>query len=173
MTKHRNQSGWVALLACLLLNMTGVRETLAAELKITGSSGGTASFSQTEFAALPHQDVRVFLEGQAIVFSGIPLTTLLQRVGAPTGKQLRGPALCKVVVVTAKDGYAVTLTLAETDPMFRKEQILVADRADGAPLTEANGPFRLVVEGDLRGARFARMVTEIAVLDVPSCGAPK
>jgi len=67
------------------------------------------------------------------------------------------------VLVTAKDGYAVALALADTDPLVRKDQILLADQADGAPMPNGVGPYRLVVEGDQRGARMARMVVSIEV----------
>jgi len=58
----------------------------------------------------------------------------------------------------------VALSLADTDPLVRKDQIILADRADGAPLPDGLGPYRLVVEGDQRGARMARMVVSIALL---------
>jgi DMSO/TMAO reductase YedYZ molybdopterin-dependent catalytic subunit len=74
---------------------------------------------------------------------------------------LRGPALRDVVLVSAKDGYGVALALAETDPLFRKDRIILADAADGAPLPPGVGPYRLVIEGDQRGARLARMVTKV------------
>ena len=48
---------------------------------------------------------------------------------------------------------------AETDPAFRKEQVMLADREDGAPLPPNEGPFRIVIQGDLRGARMVRRVT--------------
>jgi hypothetical protein len=88
-------------------------------------------------------------------------------VGAPAGKGLHGPALADFVVVSAKDGYRVVLGLAETDPGVRTEKILLADRAEGAPLPPTEGPFRLVIEGDLRPVRSARMVTSIGVQTAP------
>jgi DMSO/TMAO reductase YedYZ molybdopterin-dependent catalytic subunit len=66
-----------------------------------------------------------------------------------------------VVLVSARDGYGVAVTLAETDPLFRKDRVLLADEANGAPLPDTQGPYRLVIEGDQRGARLARMVTQI------------
>jgi hypothetical protein len=66
-------------------------------------------------------------------------------------------------MVTGRDGYAAALALTETDAGFRKDQILLADRADGQPLADTAGPYRLVVEGDLRAARCVRMVSSIEV----------
>ena len=170
---ERNHWARIGLLAGLTLALAGAGGTFAAELKITGPAGRVVILSQADLAAIPHYDLQVELEGKAIAFSGVPLTALLERVGAPTGKALRGRALCDIVVVSASDGYAVTLALAETDPMFRKDRVLIADRADGAVLPDEFGPFRLVVEGDLRGARFARMVTEISVVELSPCGRRK
>jgi hypothetical protein len=62
----------------------------------------------------------------------------------------------------------VVLGLAETDPGVRSEKILLADRAEGAPLPANEGPFRLVIEGDLRPVRSARMVKAIAVQAAPA-----
>jgi hypothetical protein len=44
-----------------------------------------------------------------------------------------------------------------------KDRVILADRADGAPLPVGIGPYRLIVEGDQRGARLARMVASIEV----------
>ena len=68
-----------------------------------------------------------------------------------------------MVIASAADGYTVALALAETDPLVRKEQIILADGAGGQPLRAALGPYRLVVEGDLRAARSARSVISLEV----------
>ena len=140
---------------------------LAGDLKLTGPDGQSASLMATEIAALPHVKLTVTMEGKTTTYDGVPLTQLLARVGAPAGKALHGPALRDVVLVTGRDGYTAALALAETDPAFRKEQILLADRADGQPLAETAGPWRLVIEGDQRAARCVRMVAGIAVKAVP------
>ena len=110
---------------------------------------------------MPHVTLTVSVEGKTHAYAGVPLAQLLARVGAPSGKALKGADLSDVVLVTAKDGYAVALALAETDPLVRKDQIILADAADGAPMPDGLGPYRLVVEGDQRGARLARMVVSI------------
>ena len=135
----------------------------AQDLALTGLNGQTATLSEAQIAAMPHMALTVSVEGKTTAYSGVPLSSLLALVGAPSGKALKGPDLADVVVVSAKDGYIVALSLAETDPMVRKEAILLADRADGAALPAGQGPYRLVIEGDLRGARMARMVTGISV----------
>lgn len=172
MTVKRYRMGLLAVVAGFVA-ASRVAPSLAADLKIDGLSGQSLVLTKDGVAALPHKDLTVTLEGKTVTFSGVPLTSVLERVGAPTGKALRGKALCDVVIVSGSDGYAVTLALAETDPMFRNGQVILADKADGAPLPETFGPLRLVVEGDLRGARFVRMVTGVIVLESPQCGASR
>ena len=67
---------------------------------------------------------------------------------------------------------AVALALADTDPLVRKDQVILADKTDGAPMPDGLGPYRLVVEGDQRGARLARMVVSIELRQLAP-GSPK
>ena len=136
---------------------------LAQTLALSGPDGQSASLTADDIAAMPHVKLTVTLEGQTTTYDGVPLNRLLARVGAPSGKTLRGPALRDVVLVTGRDGYAAAIALAATDPAFRKDQVILADRADGQPLPDRAGPFRLVVEGDLKAARCVRMVSTIQV----------
>jgi hypothetical protein len=91
------------------------------------------------------------------------LGDVLARVGAPRGEAIKGPELATVVRFTARDGYQVVLDLAQTDPVTRASRVIVADREAGAPLKD-DGPFRLVIEDDLRPARSARQIEKIEVL---------
>ena len=133
----------------------------AQDLKLVGLSGHVVDLTPAQIAQLPHVQLTVSVEGQTTTYRGVPLSDLLSLVGAPSGKALKGPELRDVVLVTANDGYAVALALADTDSLVRKDQVLLADAADGAPLPQTQGPYRLVVEGDQRGARLARVVTTI------------
>ena len=152
---------WITALSLLLGVLAS--PVWAQALNLSGPDGQTATLSSTDVAALPHVALTVTIEGKTVTYDGVPLTRLLERVGAPAAKALHGAALRDIVLVTGRDGYAAALALAETDPAFRKNQILLADRADGQPLGENAGPYRLVVEGDLRAARCVRMVTSIEV----------
>ena len=140
----------------------------AQSVSLIGPTGQQHTITAADLAAMPHQSALVAGEkGPAKAYDGVPLTLLLQSVGAPAGKTLRGPALADMVVVTASDGYRVVLALADTDAGMRSEKVLLADRSNGAALGPTEGPFRLVVEGDLRPARAARMVKSIQVVAAP------
>ena len=146
----------------------------SAAVQIRGPSGQTRVVSLSDLASIPRETASLVVEhGPAKHYQGVPLTLLLQSVGAPVGKDLRGPALADFVLVSAADGYRVVLALAETDPGLSPRKVLLADSADGAPLPPSEGPFRLVIEDDLRPARSARMVTTIRVDAAPVVSSEK
>ena len=116
---------------------------LAQALTLKGLAfGDVQEIRPAEFAALPHVTLKVAIHG----------------------KDLRD-----VVLVTGQDGYQVAYSLGEIDPGTAQGQVLVADRADGAPLDAHAGPFQIVVQNDARPARDARMVARIELIRL---GAP-
>lgn len=147
--------------ALAVLSLAG--PALAQTVALKGPDGQSASLSAAELAALPQVKLTVTHHGKTSTFEGAPLADVVARVGAASGKTVRGPELATVIRVTAKDGYQVVFGLAETDPGTRKGRIILADRGDGGPLKD-DGPFRIVVEDDLRPARSARMVETIEVI---------
>jgi hypothetical protein len=117
-----------------------------------------------EFHALPHVTVTVHnshINGNE-TYSGVPLATLLAKIDAPIGSQLRGDAMTTYIIATGSDGYAVVLSLAEADPEFHENQVIVADARDGQPLGK-NGPFQLIVPGDKRPARWVHNLVSITL----------
>lgn len=133
-----------------------------ATLTLKGPAG-TQTLSAADIAAMPHVELRITIHDKPHVFSGVPLNRLLPRVGAPSGEALHGKALTHAVIVHSRDEYVVVLALAETDPTFRDDPVILADRVDGKALDDTDGPFRLVMPNDLRPARSARMVDRIEV----------
>jgi hypothetical protein len=65
----------------------------------------------------------------------------------------------------------VVYALAEFDEAFNGRTILLVDREDGHVLGDGMGPVRIVVPGDKRPARWARMVTSLDVLSVGDASA--
>lgn len=135
--------------------------TPAHALDLVGLDGRKVTVTAQQYAGLPRVAVTVSQHGKMHKFEGPRLSDLLKLVHAPAGEALRGRDLTDVALVTAKDGYQIVLTLAETDPAMRKEIVLVADKMDGAPLPATDGPYRLIVQNDLRPARAARMIQRI------------
>jgi hypothetical protein len=141
----------------------------AQALTVTGPTGQSRTLLAAEVAAMPHQSARLVREdgGAPRTYGGVLLNDLLQTVGAPAGRALRGPALALVVVAKGADGYRAVLALAETDALMRESRVLIADSVDGGALPPNEGPFRLVVEADRRPARSVRMLTAITVEAAP------
>src|ERR1700679_2167310 len=137
----------------------------AAVLAIQGDIPSPLSLTADDLAKLPRQTVSVPApDGSKIVYEGVTLLAVLQKAGAPFGKQLRGKVLSTYVLAKAMDGYQVIFTLGELDPDFGNETILLADKRDGKPLTDKQGPFRLVCPNDHEGARSVRMLQTLEVV---------
>jgi len=129
------------------------------------SASRSITLSSADFHALPHISLTVHNSHSDANenYSGVPLAALLEKVGAPLGKQLRGDGMTSYVVATGSDGYSVVLSLAEVDPSFHEGQVIAADTRDGQPLGK-NGPFQLIVTDDKRPARWVHNLQSIALL---------
>ena len=66
-------------------------------------------------------------------------------------------------MVICADGYRVVFSLAELDSSFTGKSVILADIADGKPLSLKTGPFRLVVPDEKIHARSCHQVTELLV----------
>ena len=151
----------LGLLATLVL----AQAPPAAVLAVQGDVATPLSLTADDLAKLPRQTASVPApDGSKIVYEGVTLFAVLQKAGAPFGKQLRGKVLSTYVLAKAMDGYQVMFTLGELDPDFGNETILLADKRDGKPLPDKQGPFRLVCPNDHEGARSVRMLQTLEVV---------
>jgi hypothetical protein len=116
---------------------------------------------------LPQHTIHAEVHGKAIACEGPLLIDVLATAGAPHGDALRGGNLAFYVRIGATDGYRAVFALAELDPGFRDAVPIVTNRCDNVPLDPHDGPFRLVVPGEKRPARWVRQVTTIDVLRAP------
>ena len=89
-------------------------------------------------------------EQNVATFEGVLLRDVLQPLALPFGKELRGKALTIYLLLEAQDGYQVLFTLPELDSLFTDKVVLLADRRDGKPLSEKEGPLRIVVPDEKR-----------------------
>jgi Oxidoreductase molybdopterin binding domain len=113
---------------------------------------------------MPRTTVTVSEEGRQVSYEGVLVGELLKRAGAPVGRDLSGKAVATYVRASAKDGYQVVFSLAELDPAFTPNDIIVADTIDGKPLFDYQGPLRIVAPHDKRGARSIRMLQRLEVV---------
>ena len=135
----------------------------AQEIAVQNELGAPVKITAAEIAALPHQEIT--LEDH-VRFGGVPLRLVLEKGGITLGDSLRGKRLSSCLLVEAADGYGVVIALPELDPGFTDRVILLADQADGHPLDGKEGPFRIVVPGEKRMARWVRQVTTLKVVQV-------
>lgn len=143
---------------------------LAQSLVLRGVDGREQTVTAADLADLPRERVAMEIHGETHVYEGPLLFEALNRVGAPTTDAMHGLELAKVVRIVAEDGYQVVIGLGEADPGLRPNRIILADAADGAPLDGATGPFRLIIEDDIRPARSARQVVRIELIDLADAG---
>jgi len=136
-----------------------------AVLAVQGDIPSPLSLTADDLAKMPRETVSVPApDGTKIAYEGVTLLNVLEKAGAPLGKQLRGKALASYVVAKAHDGYQVIFTLGEVDSQFGNESILLADKRDGKPLGDKQGPFRLVCPNDKEGARSVRMLETLELV---------
>lgn len=152
------------LLAGFLLAFGLLTTTSYGQVTISGEVTKPLTLQAADLKALPHTEVTgKDRDGKEHRYSGVALAELLKKAGATLGGELRGENLMKYVVVKAIDGYEALYVLPELDPDFAERTIILADAVDGAPLPSGVGPYRIVVPGEKKPARWVREVKSIEV----------
>jgi DMSO/TMAO reductase YedYZ molybdopterin-dependent catalytic subunit len=154
------------LLIAAVTGFAAVGQEAPSAVQIGGAVKQPLTLTSDDLAKMPRASVKMTSNGLDTTYEGVWLHEILKRAGAPSGGELRGKALTSYLLVEAKDGYQVLFSLAEIDPAFTENQVLLADKADGKPLVGSQGPFRLVAAKDKPGARSIRMVTKIEVVQL-------
>jgi len=146
------------LVAVLAISLLQAQDAI----QIAGNVKQPLTLTSSELAKGPRASLQL---GEA-KYEGVWLHELLQRAGVPTGAKLRGKALATYVLAEARDGYQVLFSLAEIDPEFTGNKVLVADTMNGATIPATQGPFRLVTSHDVAAARAVRGIMKITVVQV-------
>jgi DMSO/TMAO reductase YedYZ molybdopterin-dependent catalytic subunit len=134
-------------------------------VKITGELRTPMVLSIDDLARFTQINVtRKDHDGKDYTYKGVPLEMILQKAGVTLGKNLRGKNLAKYVLIEAADGYKVVFALAELDEEFTDRPIILATEIDGKPVPAAEGPFRIIVQGEKKPARCIKQVIAIKVL---------
>jgi hypothetical protein len=135
-------------------------------LRVELSGHPVRAFTARDLARLPRDSVDASAHDAVGHYSGVRFTSLLRMAGFPPSDSVRGPLLATYVLVEAADGYRVVFAMAELDESFTDRVVLLADRVDGHALPPNEGPWRLIVPGEKRPARWIRQVTRV-VIGVP------
>jgi len=136
-------------------------------LAITGAIERPLNLQISDLEKMPHVSVDVKdHNGKLTTYEGVALAELLKAAGAPIGEKLRGANMASYVLAEAKDGYRVVFALPELDSAFTDSKVLVAYAANGKPLPDDQGPFRIVAPQEKRPARWIRMLLRIQVVKI-------
>ena len=140
---------------------------VAQDLKVTVAGRDSVVLTPADLKALPRAKATFTAHGKQITYEGPVLNAALLKAGVVSGDRLMGRYLNQVVVAKGADGFTASYSLGETDPIYRTNPVIVADSKDGQLLDAKEGPYRLVVDGDLRPGRSVRALTSVEVKPVP------
>lgn len=158
----------ITLLALLLIStfplFTQAQTSKLNSLSVTGevktpltlTTKDLDKMAKTELNATDHDE-------KEHKYTGVELATILKQAGVTLGAELRGKNVAKFLLISAADGYRVVFSLAEVDPEFSQKKILLATRKDGSLLSESEGPFKIIIEGEKKKARFIRQINSIQI----------
>jgi DMSO/TMAO reductase YedYZ molybdopterin-dependent catalytic subunit len=136
----------------------------APTVTVTGEVSTPLTLSAADLSSMPRTTaVAKDKQGVPHTFSGVALAEIFKKAGVTIGPQLRGKNLAKYVLVSCADGYQVVFSLGELDSSFTDRVVILADQEEGKPLSEATGPYRIVVPGDKKPARNCFKVISIAI----------
>ena len=148
--------------------LTGAaRQALAQELVVRLVDGREAHLATPDLTALADTIFTALDHGRPTTFRGIPLLAVLARAGAGSIDSLRGPALRRVLVLRGADGYSAVIALADLDASLGGRSAFVVTHENGVPLASTQGPYRAVILGDARAARWVRRLERLEVVEVP------
>jgi ABC-type tungstate transport system permease subunit len=102
--------------------------------------------------------------GKPTTYGGVLATDVLQSAGLDVGNHAMNRANARLIVrVEAADGFVAVLSVCEIDNQAPEHAFLLADRRDGEPLNEMEGPLRLVCPGDATAVRSVRQVRSLTI----------
>lgn len=155
----------VLLSSAVTFGQTGTATpSKAVLLTIDGEVATSLKLTATDLAKLPRRSVRAKgHDGKDASFGGVELGEVLKLAGVKVGEQLRGKELALYLIVGAADNYRAVFALPELDHGFTDRIILLADLRDGKPLSEKEGPLRIVVPDEKREARWVRQVVTLTI----------
>jgi DMSO/TMAO reductase YedYZ molybdopterin-dependent catalytic subunit len=163
------REAWFAVCLCLLLTpVASAQTTPAISLSVSGEVEKPLKLTAADLAKLPHRSVRAKgHDGKEAEFEGVPVVEVLKLAGVKFGDDLRGKNLALYLLVETADGYRAVFALPELDPAYTDKLILLADKREGNPLDDKEGPLRIVIPDEKRQARWVRQVTGLVIKRAP------
>lgn len=157
-----------AFLLSAALFSTATTSVGAQHIVVRRADGSERHVTATELATLPRVDFEAADHGVTTRFEGVELRALLRLADAGPTDSVRGPTLRRILLLVGADGYSAAIALADLDPGLGARRVYVVDRANGLPLAANQGPWRAIVVGDGRAARWVRQLGRVELVDVRS-----
>jgi hypothetical protein len=151
-----------ALLFVFLLDAALLRSQ---QVTIQIETGKQIVLTRSDIEALPRSRVTTSASDASTTFEGVTLKAVLDKAGVGFGESMKGKRLASCLLVEAADGYRVVIALPEIDPAFTDKEFLLAFLKNGKPLDDKEGPYRIVIPGEKRMARWVRQVTMLKIVD--------
>ena len=134
---------------------------------IVQTEAGKQILDRGDVEALPH--IRVTASEHSsppVTFEGVTVKSVLEKAGISFGEGMKGKRLANCLLVEAADGYRAVIALPELDPAFTDKQTVLAFLRDVKPLSEKEGPYRIIIPDEKRMARWVRQVTTLKIVAV-------
>jgi hypothetical protein len=137
-------------------------------LDLRGDLPNPRPIDASELNKLPRVETRTsdpHDPGREVIYSGTPLEEVLKAGGLmrDCGMACSREIMTTTVLVEAADGYQAVFSLAELRPELTDRVILLADTKDSQALGPREGPFRIIVCGEKRLARWVCQVKAMTV----------
>ncbi|MBL8887392.1 MAG: molybdopterin-dependent oxidoreductase [Phycisphaerales bacterium] len=143
--------------------------TAPASLSIQGVGLQQTSVTSSDLATMPRRTVTIKDKDEAEVrYEGVTVHDLLSKAGMKFGQSMRGTRLRDFLLAESADDYGVIFAIPELTDEFSDGVVLVADRANGAPITGRDGPLRLIATQDKKHARWVRNVASLTIQSAPA-----
>ncbi len=164
----RREALFAVCLCLLLAAVANAQTTPTISLSVSGEVEKPLKLTAADLAKLPHRSVRAKgHDGKEAEFDGVPVFEVLKLAGVKFGEDLRGKNLALYLLVEAADGYRAVFALPELDPAYTDKLILLADKREGKPLDDKEGPLRIVIPDEKHQSRWVRQVTGLVVKRAP------
>src|SRR5215471_5237283 len=146
-------------------------------IEISGALPQKGKLTLADLKKLPVTKAAWKSHGEEHEVTGVGLDKVLAKFGFEPGamgkdvpKQEKRRGWRKVVVATARDGYAAVLSCAEIFEEMGATRALVVWEVDGKPLPPDRGPLRLVVLTDKEPSRSIHGIAKLEVVDLTPKG---
>ena len=134
-----------------------------AALTLHGLDGKPVNITAEDLTKMAHHSIKASDHGTPATFEGVLLSEILAKVNVPLGDKLKGKALSQFLVAEAADGYRVLFALPVLDPASTDHPVYLVTKRDGQPLSEKDGPVRIVAPNEKRQGRWVRQVIALTI----------